>query len=42
MTNIEIINAKRGKNNPDHMFVKPKYTRDPSKKQLNRVFAENV
>ena len=32
-----VLQTKRGKNNPSHVFVKPKYTRDPTKKQLDRV-----
>ena len=41
MSNSKIIQTKRGKLNPDHMFVKPKFTRDPAKQNLERCVFNN-
>jgi hypothetical protein len=30
----------RAKTKPDHMFVKPKFTRDPSRQNLDRVYSD--
>ena len=38
--NSKIIKTKRGQNNPHHMFVKPKCTRDPAKQKLERIFVD--
>lgn len=35
--NSKILQTKRGKNNPHHMFVLPKNTKDPSKLNLDKV-----
>jgi len=38
LSNKVILDTKRGKNNPSAIFVEPKYTRDPSKRKLERVY----
>lgn len=39
--NSAIQHSRRGKNNPQHMFVLPQFTRDPKKRLLQRVIADS-
>ena len=41
LNNSTILQTKRGKNNPDHMFVRPKNTKNPSKFNLERLMIDD-